>query len=195
MLNGKEIQIGVKYVDHEGTVIVFYEYRPDREYPWVSEDRSYTDNGIYYITGAYPEFNLVGEYVVPVPVAVTPEKTKQFTIVYPEGTPTCIEEAFEVILKEFNEGRMVGLYLPVGFMFKEVQEPVPVLLNDKELECILRVLGAMTDRDSRVLVGESDLVYLLWVKVRDNLRERGVDTSDMGWDSRVEVIIKQDNED
>lgn len=117
-------------------------------------------------------------------------KTKQFIIVYPEGTPVCTKEAFEVILEGVNEGRMAGLCLPDGFMFKEVQESKPVLLNDKELECILRVLGVITDRDSEILVGEDEIVYLLWVKVRDSLRERGVDTSDMLYDARVEVVIK-----
>jgi hypothetical protein len=76
MLNGKEIQLGVKYVTRSGKIVMFTEYFAGRMYPWRSGDvqdveGAYTDSGAALSDGQQDDQDLVGEYVAP--VIVTPE--------------------------------------------------------------------------------------------------------------------------
>ena len=67
MLNGKEIQLGVKYVTRTGGIVMFTEYFAGHRYPWRSgdvedSDGTYTDSGAALSDGEPHALDLVGEY-------------------------------------------------------------------------------------------------------------------------------------
>jgi hypothetical protein len=67
MLNGKEIQLGVKYVTRSGEIVMFTEYFAGRTYPWRSgdvydSDGAYTDSGTVLSDHEPDDQDLVGEY-------------------------------------------------------------------------------------------------------------------------------------
>lgn len=116
-------------------------------------------------------------------------KAKQFTTVYPEGTTASTKEAFEVILKEVNEGTMKGLCLPVGFEFQEVPsfQEVTITLNENELKLLDFLVGNLQPSYCRDLLDDSGVAFGLYDKLLVEMKRQSVEVIDASVDFEIEM--------